>query len=301
MRDVRQWDESDLVLLLEADQKENTTVDYKGSEALAFKDKTVRSDGKGTLGEKHREDLIRDVASMANAEGGQIIYGIAERKGGYPDHIDDGADPKKVSADQIEQIIIHNINPRVEGFIVHPIELKSKGKGTFAFVISISKAQNNAPHQSDDKLYHKRNDSTKFAMEDNEIRDMVSRSLEFGRKFGIAWDMLVEMRRIVVSATERSQIGAGVRVARTRLLIAVLLSLRSSGVAIMALPRELREKAARLINDLDEYNSIIETTDPGLRDEARLTERTRGLLHNIIGNGNAICDGLLTVLEDQPL
>jgi hypothetical protein len=205
-----------------------------------------------------------------------------------------------VSAEQIEQIILDNINPRVEGFVVHPIELKSKGKGTFAFVISISKAQNNAPHQSDDKLYQKRHDATKFAMEDNEIRDMVSRSLEFGRKFGIAWDMLVEMWRIVVSATERSQIGAGEHVARTRLSIAVLLSLRSSGVAIMALPRELRGKAAQLINDLDEYNSIIETTDPGQRDEARLTDRSRGLLRNIIGNGNAICDGLVMVLEDQP-
>jgi hypothetical protein len=205
MRDVREWDESDLDLLVQADQKENTTVDYKGSEALAFKDKGARTGGKGTVGDKHREDLIRDVASMANAEGGRIIYGIAERKRGYPDYVDDGADPKTVSAEQTEQIILDNINPRVEGFVVHPIELKSKGKGTFAFVISISKAQNNAPHQSDDKLYHKRHDSTKFAMEDNEIRDMVSRSLEFGRKFGIAWDMLVEMRRIVVSATERSQ------------------------------------------------------------------------------------------------
>jgi hypothetical protein len=54
---------------------------------------------KGTLGDKHREDLIRDVAAMANAEGGLIIYGIAQRKGGYPDQVDDGIDPKVVDAD----------------------------------------------------------------------------------------------------------------------------------------------------------------------------------------------------------
>lgn len=39
------------------------------------------------------------MAAMANAEGGLIIYGIAERKGGYPDQVDDGIDPKVVDAD----------------------------------------------------------------------------------------------------------------------------------------------------------------------------------------------------------
>jgi hypothetical protein len=300
MRDVREWDESDLDLVVKADQKENTTVDYKGSEALAFKDNRPRTDGKGTVGDKHREDLIRDVASMANAEGGRIIYGIAERKGGYPDHVDDGADLATVSAEQIEQIILDNINPRVEGFFVHPVPLKSKGKGKYAFVISIPKAQNNAPHQSDDKLYHKRHDSTKLAMEDNEIRDMIGRSLEFGRKFGIAWDLLVEIRRLFAAATERSKIGAGEILPRTALLISVSPSLRSSGVAIMGLPRDLRGKAAQLINDIDEYNSIIETADPGQREETRLTDRLRQLLSKIIGNGNEICGGLLSVLQDQP-
>jgi hypothetical protein len=300
MRDVREWDESDLDLVVKADQKETTTVDYKDTAALAFKDKRSRTDGKGTVGDKHREDLIRDVASMANAEGGRIIYGIAERKGGYPDHVDDGADPSTVSAEQIEQIILDNINPRIEGFFVHPIPLKSKGKGTLAFVISIPKAQKNAPHQSDDKLYHKRHDSTKFAMEDNEIRDMIGRSLEFGRKFGIAWDLRVEILRIIAVARERGKIPPGKHVPRTMLSISVSQSLRSSGVAIMALPRELRQKAARLINDVDNYNSIIETADPGQREEARLTDGLRELLHNITGNGDSICGGLLKVLEDEP-
>jgi predicted HTH transcriptional regulator len=133
---------------------------------------------------------------MANAEGGLIIYGIEERTGGYPDRIDDGIDPKLVSADQIEQIILTSIHPRVEGFVVHPIELTSKGKGTVAFVISIPKATTNAPHQSADKRYYKRHDATKLPMDDNEVRDMVARSLVFGRKFGIAWDLLLEVKRI---------------------------------------------------------------------------------------------------------
>lgn len=256
MKDVRAWDESDLDLIVEAGQKETTTIDYKASPALAFKDRTPLSGGKGTLGEKHRQDMIRDVASMANAEGGLIIYGIAERSGGYPDHVDDGTDPKTVSAEQIEQIILTNINPRVEGFVVHRIDLKSKGNGTCAFVVSIPKAQKNAPHQSDDKLYYRRHDA--------------KRSLEFGRKFGVAWDLHIETRRIVEAAKVRSNIGEGV--------IPISPSLRSSGVAVMALPRPLRRKARALIGTIDEYNSLVETADPGQRDKARLTKPLRDLL-----------------------
>jgi hypothetical protein len=57
---------------------------------------------------------------------------------------------------------------RLEGFFIRPIELKSKGQGTSAFVIVISKASAHAPHQSDDKLYHKRHDATKLVMDDYE-------------------------------------------------------------------------------------------------------------------------------------
>jgi Putative DNA-binding domain len=300
MKDLREWDEGDLDRIVQADQKETTTLDYKASAALLFKDKTPLSNGKGTLGEKHRQDMIRDVASMANAEGGLIIYGIAERSGGYPDYIDNGVDTKIVSAEQIEQIILNNINPPVEGFVVHRIDLKSKGKGTCAFVISIPKAHKNAPHQSDDKLYYKRHDATKSAMEDNEIRDMIGRSLEFGRKFGIAWELLVEIGRILAAAESRRRIAPLEWVPRRTLAISVSNSLRTSGVAIMSLPLDLRGKAADLIGDIDEYNSEIETVDWGQKDQARVTDKLRGLLTSIIENGNEICDGLEEVLRDQP-
>ena len=68
----------------------------------------------------------------------------------------------------------------------------------------------------------------------------------------------------------------------------------------MALPKGLRQKAAKLINDVDRYNSIIETVDPGQREEARLNDTLRALLSEIIANGNEICGGLLKVLEDEP-
>jgi hypothetical protein len=300
MRAVREWDESDLERIVMSDQKETTTLDYKDSAALHFKDQTQLTNGRGKLGEKHRQDLIRDVASMANTEGGQIIYGIKERTGGFPDGIDDGVDPATVSAEQIEQIILTNINPKVEGFFVQRIDLPSKGNGTCAFVISIPKAQTNAPHQSDDKLYYRRHDATKLKMEDNEIRDMIGRSIEFGRKFGIAWDLLVEVRRIVEAARARNNISEHVQIARRTLVVGVSPSLRSSGVAVMTLPRLLRSKAAALVGDIDEYNSKIETSDPGQRDNTRLTRPMRDLLQIIEQNGSEIAEGLIEVLKDQP-
>jgi predicted HTH transcriptional regulator len=156
MKDIRDWEEADLDLLARAGEKENTSLDYKASAALNFKDQRRRTDGKGTLGTKHREDLIRDVAAFANAEGGLIVYGITERTGrtgtGYPDSVDDGIEHTVVNADTIKRVILSNIHPRVEGFYIKPVELKSRGPGRYAYVISIPKAGTNAPHQSDDKV-----------------------------------------------------------------------------------------------------------------------------------------------------
>jgi Putative DNA-binding domain len=300
MKDVRDWDEVDLNQVVKAGQKENTGIDYKVSAALDFKDSTPLRNRKGTFGDKYRRDLIRDVAAMANSEGGMIIYGIAERKGGYPDQVDGGIDPNIADADTIEHVIMSNIRPRVEGYFIKPIELKSKGNGGFAYVISIPKAGKNGPHQSDNKLYYKRHDATKLPMDDGEIRDMFVRSLDFDKKFGIARDLMVEIRRVVAAATERIKIPRGDYVPRTTLSIVLPNSLRSSGTAIMSLPQPLRARIARLISATDEYNSIVETVDTGQREDLRLSEPLRVLLREVIENGGAICGGLLDVLKDEP-
>ena len=65
-------------------------------------------------------------------------------------------------------------------------------------------------------------------MNDNEVRDMIGRSLEFGKKFGIAWDLLVETRRIVAAAAGNINVPAGDYLPRASLSIAVSSSLRSS-------------------------------------------------------------------------
>lgn len=54
-------------------------IDYKASATLNFSDPTRADDGK-LLGAKDRQDLIGDLAAMADGEGATIIYDIKERR-----------------------------------------------------------------------------------------------------------------------------------------------------------------------------------------------------------------------------
>jgi hypothetical protein len=112
--------------------------------------------------------------------------------------------------------------------------------------------------------------------------------------------LLVEISRIVAAATARGQNREGLPLPRSALVIAVSLSLRTSGVAVMSLPRSLRTKAAELIGDVDGYNSIIETANPGLGEDTRLTEGLLGMLRKMISDGSEIREGLKGVLKEQP-
>jgi hypothetical protein len=227
LKPVQEWLEEDLALIVAANEKENVSIDYKSSEALNFDDRTARTKGAATLGEKHRQELIRDVVAMANAEGGLIIYGIKEETGGYPASVDSGYDSYKTSADRITQILVNNIHPRLQEFSIHPIELKSKGAGLCAFVLSIAKASSHAPHQADDKLYYKRHEATRMVMDDYEIRDRMRRSIQLGRRYSVAWEFLQEARRLEQLMIDQNRIDASLLIPRDSLSVTVSSSLRS--------------------------------------------------------------------------
>jgi hypothetical protein len=81
-----------------------------------------------------------------------------------------------------------------------------------------------------------------------------------------------------------------------RKFLGVSPSLRSSGgcdgVAASAAQQDR--------SDLDRYNSLIETSDPGQRDNTRLNQPMRELLGMVEKNGIEIAEGLREVLKDQP-
>lgn len=300
MKPLAEWDESDLQRVVEAKVRENISVDYKDSQALNFDDKTVHGKKGGTEGELHRRELIRDVSAFANAEGGNIYFGIKEDGNSYPKEVDTGYDPTKTSANRIEQILLSSIHPRLQGFHVQPIELRSRKTGACAFVVEVHKALSHGPHQADDKIYYTRRDEGRKAMDDNEVRDAMRRSIEYGKKYGTAWDLYVELRRLDHAMRERVQIDSGAWQPRARLIISVSNDLRAAGVAIMALDKEMRMKVADLVVEVDRFNSIIEVVDPGQHDQARMTEALKKQLLAMIKIAQPAYASLRRFVDEAP-
>jgi hypothetical protein len=286
MSPVIEWSEAYLTELIKLGEKESLTLDYKASAALKNQD-------------KEKNDLSKDVSAFANSAGGILVYGMLENKH-VPTHIDIGVDRNILTKEWLESVIKSSIQPIVEDVLIKQIELPSKGKDMVAYAIEIKQARSRAPHQAFDHKYYKRFNFESTPMEDYEVRDLMRRAIEYGKVFGTAWDLLVELRRIIAAAEQRSTTQPSDYLPRNRLAIPVSSSLRSSGVAVMALPRPLRQGSAKLINLVDRYNSIIETTDPGGREEARLNEPLRKLLRETIETADTICGGLLEILKDEP-
>ena len=120
MRPVIEWEEKDIDDLYQGEIEESLTLEYKRSDAL-------------TKDPQHRKELFKDVSAMANASGGIIIYGMKE-VGNKPDGTDDGLDPKVVTKEQIENVLMSNIIPPIEDLQIKPVTLTSKGTGNVAYV-----------------------------------------------------------------------------------------------------------------------------------------------------------------------
>jgi hypothetical protein len=145
----------DLDRLIKDGVMESLTLDYKQSLDLQ-KDP------------KKKDKLCVEVTSFANSAGGQLVYGMKEDKH-YPTEIDEGAE---VSKEWIEQVIDSNVQPRIEGLVIHPIKL-TQGWG---YCIDIPQATSRAPHQAPDKRYYKRQNFQSVPMEDYEIKDVLKRA-----------------------------------------------------------------------------------------------------------------------------
>src|SRR5581483_5756562 len=145
----------DLRRLIKDEVQESISLDYKDSRALS-KDK--------------KAEICKDVSAFANSAGGQLVYGVTEDKH-VPTGLDDGADPS-VTKEWLEQIIDSNVQPRIDGLLIHPIQL-AKGLG---FVIDIPQATARAPHQAPDNRYYKRQNFQSAPMEDYEVKDAMRRA-----------------------------------------------------------------------------------------------------------------------------
>jgi predicted HTH transcriptional regulator len=286
MTDAKDWDEAYLLELIKVGEQESLTLDYKASAALAKNDKT-------------RQDLSKDVSAFANSAGGYLLYGMLEDKH-VPISIDTGVDRNVITKEWLESVIKSVIQPVVDELVIKQIDLPSKGAGKVAYVVQVPQATSRAPHQAQDYRYYKRFNFESTPMENYEIRDLMRRSIEYGRKYGTAWDLNLEINRLVAAIGERKQINTGDYLPRDRLIIAVSHGLRSAGNAMLLLAKPIRNDVAALVKEVDEFNSVIETTDPGQNERARLNAERKSDLARMFEIGLRISRALDNILNAEP-
>lgn len=135
---------------------ESSTLEYKASPAV---DKN------------NKEEIAKDISAMANAEGGQIIYGMTEANN-LPTGLDSGVNPKPYDGLWFEQVIQQNVTPKIEGLKIFLVPL---GTGNNAIVVTVP--QSNTVHQVvKTGLYHRRRNFRNDIMADYEIREAMNRN-----------------------------------------------------------------------------------------------------------------------------
>jgi Putative DNA-binding domain len=149
--------EAELIALHSGLVKESLHLEYKSSDAIDKKN------------DARKLKMARDVSAFANADGGQIVYGMKE-KDHEPDGLDDGLDPQDYPEIWFEQVLQQHVTPLLTGVKPHHVELSN---GRVAVVIDIP-ASNGDPHQVDGR-YYRRHNFNRLIMEHYEVRDMFRR------------------------------------------------------------------------------------------------------------------------------
>lgn len=157
------WDQSRIERMINDQIEENLTLEYKGMKSLGKDD-------------RQKEEISKDVSSMANSAGGILIYGVSEYDDKGKKHLPKAIEPinrQEFSREWLDQVISSNIRPRIEGLIIHPVSL-NETPNDVAYVIEIP--QSTTAHQANDRRYYKRHNFHVLPMEDYEIRDIMARN-----------------------------------------------------------------------------------------------------------------------------
>lgn len=150
--------EDELAALHTGVVKESLHIEYKASDSIDKRD------------DKKKLEIARDVSAFANADGGQIVYGMKENKDHEPDGLDAGVDPKEYPEIWFEQILQQHVTPLLTSVKPRHVPLQN---GRVAVVIDIP-ATDGDPHQVDGR-YYRRHNFNRLIMEHYEVRDAFRR------------------------------------------------------------------------------------------------------------------------------
>lgn len=158
---MNNWTEERINNLIIDQVQESLWLEYKGAESLS------KSDGK-------KKEITKDVSSMANSDGGTIVFGIKEFDLKSKKHLPEKIDPVDQSLYTKEwlQQIINNIQPKINGLVITPVPVKNNKKYVI-YVVEIPKGK--TAHQATDYRYYKRYNGISVPMNDYEIRDILNR------------------------------------------------------------------------------------------------------------------------------
>ncbi|XSC44474.1 hypothetical protein ACF1BQ_044340 [Bradyrhizobium sp. RDT10] len=137
-------------------------------------------------------------------------------------------------------------------------------------------------------------------MNDSEVRDAMKRAIDYGRQYGAAWDLGVEVARLTSAIKERKAHDGGYHIPRVRLVISVSNGLRSAGNAMILLPKSIRRDAALLVAAVDAYNAIIETVDPGQQEKARVSDALKVRLSDMLKQAEELAVVVTEILDREP-
>jgi hypothetical protein len=155
------WDLAKIESYISSKIEEGLSLEYKSAGALS--------------GNKlAKTEITKDVSAMANAEGGVIIYGIAEFSDKPKRHLPEKIDPVsrlEISREWLDQII-SNIRPKISGLIITPIPIPGNDDHV-VYVVDIPRSK--TAHQAADFIYYKRYNFEIRPLADNEVRDIMNR------------------------------------------------------------------------------------------------------------------------------
>jgi Putative DNA-binding domain len=152
---------ADLEALHTGSIQESLTLEYKSSGAV---EKT----------EAKKMEIAKDVSALANAAGGQIVYGMTEQNH-LPAGLDAGLDRSQFPGIWFEQVIQQNVSPQIDGLRINEVPLDPTRR-RIAVVVTVPAAQGRAPHQAKDGRYYRRHNFSNLIMNDSEVRDTMRRA-----------------------------------------------------------------------------------------------------------------------------
>jgi len=142
-------------------ESERGDLEFKGGASLAWADGAER--------DKRLDELSKDISGMANADGGVMIYGMAE-KDGLATNVD-GVDVAHMDAERLENLVLSSTKPPIAGLHITPVKVDAM----CVYVLVIPRSP--AGCQARDKRYYRRRNLRVDMLEDWEVRELMNRAI----------------------------------------------------------------------------------------------------------------------------